>query len=474
MNGSSEIAGSGALGVSSSELGGSPAAEHVHQGTVLAGRFRVEHVLGTGGMGCVVAAWHTDLDKRVAVKLLATRRGDSQRRARLLREARFAARIESDHCVRVLDVIDDAAYGPFIVMECLEGETLAQRLQREPQLDVSTTVQIVLQASEAVAEAHFRGAIHRDLKPSNLFLMRRPGKTTFVKVLDFGISKATRPVMDELTHSHSLLASPAYASPEQLRASKTVDARADIWALGVILYECLTGRRPFVGDTLAEVSSQILRDAPAAARHHRSELPEELDRVVAKCLSKDPSQRFQTVAALMEKLIGFGTSECRANLCYVRELTRVHPDSSASSPTPVQGVTLTHHSLVARVPTHKRQTKARRGWRIGLVGLTASLGLSLLWNSCAAPAGSPAKAKAQPPAKVTATLTSTIAEPKVKLSAPVLAAKTGVIAAPSTAPSEKERGVEKTPRVSSSARVHNLGPPPVASLRLGTLIDERK
>jgi serine/threonine-protein kinase len=221
------------------------------EGELLAGKYRLERLLGEGGMGYVVAATHEHLQQRVAVKFLAAGYAEnSDAAARFLREARAAVRIQSEHIARVLDVgeLEDGA--PYMVMEFLSGCDLARELFTNGGLEVPTAVDYLLQACEAVAEAHSLGVIHRDLKPANLFLTRRPDGTPFVKVLDFGISKAITPESGgpgdspSLTAAQALLGSPAYMSPEQARKPKSVDFRADIWAFGVILYEFLDGNPP--------------------------------------------------------------------------------------------------------------------------------------------------------------------------------------------------------------------------------------
>src|ERR1041385_1681636 len=222
-------------------------------GSVIDGRFEVEAVLGRGGMGYVLAARHRDLDERVAVKLLLPNKSGGAARQRMLREAQNAAKIKSEHSVRILDVVNIGPAAPYIVMELLRGESLAARLSRSGPLPVPDVVDIVIQACEAVGEAHQVGIVHRDLKPSNLFLVDKPGLGSFVEVLEFGVSKRFEADSNhELTQSRALLGSPVYAPPEQLRASRKVDRRADIWALGTILYQALTQQLPFRGDTLAE------------------------------------------------------------------------------------------------------------------------------------------------------------------------------------------------------------------------------
>src|SRR5689334_6553526 len=213
-------------------------------GQMLAGKYRVERILGTGGMGVVVAAKHVELNILVAIKFLLPHVLSNQTAvARFAREARAAVRIKSEHVARVSDVGTLESGAPYMVMEYLDGGDLSAWLKERGALPVEQAVEFVLQASEAIAEAHALGIVHRDLKPSNLFVTRRRDGSMTVKVLDVGISKTTSidaAAMD-MTATTAVMGSPLYMSPEQLQSSKDVDARSDIWSLGIILYELLAG-----------------------------------------------------------------------------------------------------------------------------------------------------------------------------------------------------------------------------------------
>ncbi len=210
-------------------------------GEVLDGKYRVEGTLGRGGIGAVLAAHHLALDRKVAIKLLLhqTEEGSEQAQ-RFAREARVTAQLQGEHVARVLDVGELPSGAPYIVMEYLEGSDL--RSQREKGLAVETIVDYALQAAEGLAEAHARNIVHRDLKPGNLFLAKRPDGSQIVKVVDFGLSKYSGGDQGSLTHTAALMGSPRYMAPEQLLSSKHVDARADIWSLGAVLYELLAGQ----------------------------------------------------------------------------------------------------------------------------------------------------------------------------------------------------------------------------------------
>lgn len=278
-------------------------------GELIADKYRVEEVVGSGGMGVVVSARHERLGQAVAVKLLgpdASRRPEAARR--FLREAQAAAGLQSDHVVKIHDVGTTEQGAPFIVMELLRGSDLKAVLDERGALPVQQAVEYVLQASDAIGEAHGRGIVHRDLKPANLFVCQRSDGSPLIKVLDFGISKSLQSdesVDGALTSTRSVLGSPYYMSPEQVRDSKKIDHRADIWALGVILQELLTAEPAFVGDTLPAVCAAIVADPPAPLHERRPDVPQPLADIVLRCLEKDPSRRFQTVGELVEALLPF-------------------------------------------------------------------------------------------------------------------------------------------------------------------------
>ena len=278
-------------------------------GDVLGGKYRVESLIGIGGMGAVVAARHATLGHRVAVKVLlssAAKIDDAV--ARFLREGRAAASLASEHVCKVLDVGETSDGRPFIVIELLFGTDLGTVIENEPPLPIATAVDYLLQASEAIAEAHSLGIIHRDLKPSNLFLTTRADGTPLVKVLDFGISKMTREVDVAITTTEMALGTPLYMSPEQIRSLKTVDARTDIWSLGIILHQLLTRRAPFEGSTLTALSAAIASDTPTPLRRDRPDAPAGLEAVIARCLEKSAAHRYPTVAALAADLAPFASA----------------------------------------------------------------------------------------------------------------------------------------------------------------------
>jgi eukaryotic-like serine/threonine-protein kinase len=284
---------------------------------ILAEKYRVERVIGAGGMGVVVAARHLELDEQVAIKfLLPEVLADAATVARFFREAKAVARIKSEHVARVFDVGRLPNGAPYMVMEYLEGSDLSAWLAAEGALPVQQAVDFILQACVAIAEAHALGIVHRDLKPANLFCVRRSDGQFAIKVLDFGISKmsdAERGGMS-FTQTTAMMGSPLYMSPEQFRSTKTVDLRTDIWALGTILYELLTGRAPFSASTVTELAIRIATEPARSPLEFRSDLPPALASAIVTCLEKEPERRFPNVSALAVALEPFASPGARATI----------------------------------------------------------------------------------------------------------------------------------------------------------------
>ena len=284
-------------------------ASYFAPGTVVAGRYRVERVIGEGGMGVVLAAHHVALDQRVALKFL---RGPAVERPdlvqRFLREAKSAVRLKSVHVARVIDVGTLDGGLPYMVLEYLEGSDLAQVLRTEGPLPVERGVGLLLQACEALAEAHSLGIVHRDIKPNNLFLTQGVGGADLVKVLDFGIAKSTT-VEGALTRTDSSVGSPLYMSPEQMRSPRDVDARSDLWSLGVTLYELLSAHAPFDAQTLPELVDRVTQSRHTPLALVRQDVPRGLSQVVSRCLAVRPDDRFSNIAELASALEPFAGAE---------------------------------------------------------------------------------------------------------------------------------------------------------------------
>ncbi|HEY4117167.1 MAG TPA: protein kinase [Byssovorax sp.] len=288
-----------------------PAASPVREGDVVAGKYRVERVLGVGGMGVVVAAIHVELEHRVALKFLRPEAASDPRFAlRFAREARASARIDSEHVARTIDVGALPSGAPYMVLEHLDGDDLERVLRREGPLSIERATDYVREACEGVAQAHALGIIHRDLKPSNLFLAKRPNRPPIVKVLDFGISKSTAD--PQVTTTATALGSPRYMSPEQMSSARSVDARADVWALGVVLYELLTHRPPFRAQSVPELVLAIAHGAHVPIRSTRDDVPAALEAAIQRCLEKDPERRFGGVDELARALAPFSSAGSEA------------------------------------------------------------------------------------------------------------------------------------------------------------------
>lgn len=276
-------------------------------GTVLDGRFQVEKALASGASGDVYEAQHLALGHRVAIKILRPGIPETAdiRRKRFLREARVAARIRSDHVVRVFDYVAPEEGPAYIVMELLHGETLAERLRRTGPLPCTQAIDFIVQAAKPLAQMHDAGIVHRDVKPSNLFLERDADDKERIKLLDFGVAAFKQPVAradSALTWSEMIVGTPRYMAPEQIASSRQVDARADVWALGVTLYELLSGAPPFDGATVLAVLNQIEHQEPPLLTARRPEVPAQLAQLVHTCLAKDPASRPADARALVEAL----------------------------------------------------------------------------------------------------------------------------------------------------------------------------
>jgi serine/threonine protein kinase len=297
-------------------------------GDILAGKYEVERVLGIGGMGIVLAAHHKHMARTVAIKLMLPQAMSSETTERFLREARAAAQVQGEHVARVLDVGTLEDETPYLVMEYLDGKDLARLVRERGPLPVADAVGYVLQACEALAEAHAIGIVHRDLKPANLFATTRADGSVLVKVLDFGISKVAgtgaRPE-PSLTKSQAIMGTPLYMSPEQLRSTRTAGPATDLWALGCVLYELLAARPAFWAESPEALGALIATGPAPRVREVREDVPEEVEAIILACLEKDAAMRIGTVAELARRLGPFAPPEMAISVERAARISRGTP-----------------------------------------------------------------------------------------------------------------------------------------------------
>ena len=397
----------------------------VQLGTVLAGKYRVDRVLGAGGMGVVVAAHHLQLDQLVAIKmLLPSMLKHREAVERFTREARAAVKIKSEHVARVSDVGMLETGAPYMVMEYLEGEDLGHWVSQRGALPTTQAVEFVLQAAEAIAEAHALGIVHRDIKPANLFCVRRADGLLSVKVLDFGISKLTSAASDlSMTKTQTVMGSPHYMAPEQILSAKNADAQSDIWSLGAVLFETLTGRVPFEAETFPELVLKVSgTDAPAVTSL-RSDVPPGLAAVVAHTLQRDRGLRYKNLAELAVELVPFGPDR-RAEASAERIIRVLEsgvssvggaalPSALAALPVgsrraalmattkPGPATPATNRTVAAFTQT-SGEGKATSRKYLGIVAVALVLGAAALWfwrsTPTPAPVALPATVEERPPA----------------------------------------------------------------------------
>lgn len=401
----------------------------VRVGDVIAGRYCVEAVLGAGAMGVVVAARHVELDDPVAIKFLAQELVASPHAlGRFHREARAAAKIKHEHVIRVYDVGKLASGVPYLVMERLDGSDLATLLDAEGPLPLAESLRYVREACAGIGEAHRLGIVHRDIKPSNLFCVRHANGRRSVKVLDFGISKLIEPTPDgSITGTASLLGSPSYMSPEQMRAPNRVDHRTDVWSLGVVLYELSTGSLPFFGSSYAQLCLSVTSDTPDPPRARCPDLPAELEAIVLKCLHKNRDERYASVDELSQALEAFAVE--RPSGAYKPASTGSNTTAPMTLTAPVADWVAA--PVLAQAPATGRSTWARtvsplvtlgRNHQlvIGVFAAAFALGVGLVWWSAArsVPAVASAARDPDPPRRQAAPAVATPAPAPTIANAP--------------------------------------------------------
>jgi len=327
---------------------------YVSVGEVIAEKYRVDRVLGVGGMGMVVAATHVDLGQQVAIKLMLPQH-DRNAVARFHHEAQAVARMRSEHVCRVFDVGTHLGR-PFMVLELLDGQDLAQLLARQRTLPVGDVVDCIVQTLDALAEAHAHGIVHRDLKPSNIFVTTGRDGSAMVKLIDFGVAKSAT----SMTRTGIAIGTPAYMAPEQMSAVRSVDARADLWAIGVIAYEAITGTNPFVAETIPGMVIRAMQYDPPV-------IPGGFGAVVMRCLAKDPDRRFGSAAELAEALAPYGSP---ATSHLARKIARASGVLPVAHPTTLQGAARAVSAGEPPVPL-------RRKHLVGAVALAVGVGLAI-------------------------------------------------------------------------------------------------
>jgi serine/threonine protein kinase len=342
-------------------------------GHIVAGKYKVLGLLGRGGMAEVYAAEHLHLHHTVAIKFLSPRADfNPQMVTRFLQEARATVRLSSEHVARVLDLGTLDSGLPYIVMERLEGQDFSRLIETRGRFSVTETVASIVQACEALAEAHAMGVVHRDLKPSNLFLTQRPDDRWFVKVLDFGIAKIHEECGGQgITTTNDVFGTPSYMSPEQIRSAKLVDARTDIWSLGLILAECLTGKAVYTAPTKFGILTAIVADPVPSLHLEEVGAPPELEKVIVRCLQKDPADRYQNVAELAQALLPFAGDE---SVSVAKRIGRMVEDASARGE---QSAVVT---LDAVQMTASRRVPKRIAW-FAAAGLAVAIVVSLFQQS---------------------------------------------------------------------------------------------
>jgi serine/threonine protein kinase len=456
-------------------------------GTLLDDRYLVGRIVGAGAVGIVFEAKNVELDEKVAIKCLRPEMlADKGMVGRFAREAKAAAALKSEYVASVFDVGTTPDGVPYIVMEYLDGKDLGTAVAETGPVSPRTAVEYALQVCEALAVAHAKGIVHRDIKPENLLLTERAGGMRIVKVLDFGISKTALTgsiFKNELpvVKTVNLMGTPLYMSPEQVRVSDSVDVRSDIWSLGMVIYEILTGETAFNGQSITEVCAAILEATPKSIDSLRTDLPPGLVDVIAKCLEKDVTRRYQNVAELALALMPFGPKRTRLNVeravAVLQAAGQVDPSVSVNSTRPPPADSRLPETPIPPAPSVPRisipnsaaslpvassvypEKKRGVGVIIAVIALLVGVGgAATVWMNRKPP---PSPVTTEPTA--TALVTATAEAPKpAPVPSPVVAPSVSApaVAAPPTTPAPT---VPAKPAWATAPRVHAPPPTPKAA-----------
>jgi serine/threonine-protein kinase len=459
----------------------SPTEAPVREGDIVAGKYQIERVLGSGGFGVVVAAKHIQLNDPVALKfLLPAALANPEIVERFLREARSAVKIKSEHVARVLDVGTMPNGAPYMVMEYLSGRDMGDEIALRGPLPPEEAVEVLLQACEAIAEAHELGIIHRDLKPANLFRTERPGGSFLIKVLDFGIAKASEGELAAeqkgLTATSSVMGSPLYMSPEQMRSTKKADARSDIWSLGVILFQMLSARLPFDADSMPGIIATVFADPVPPFHQMGVQVSPGLEAIVRRCLEKSPENRYPSIHALAEALAPYGSPASRVS---ITRIAGIQHRPTSTHPAPIEATSplhQTHPPLSSTLPSVGNR-RAALGGGVALVAVVGLLGGAWWFVSSAgreaAGKATVAASGATPPASVATVEVVPVASvaPALSASAPLAASS-----APAAASAPVADGAGKgTSKVSVHGQTKTPDPvkPPPPSTTVDRTVDSR-
>jgi eukaryotic-like serine/threonine-protein kinase len=459
----------------------------VQEGDILAGKYRVERILGEGGMGFVVAATHITLEERVALKFMrADVMSSPESVERFLREARAAVKLKSEHVAHVRDVGTLESGSPYIVMEYLEGEDFAQLLARRGPLPIAEAADYLIQACDAIAEAHNRGIIHRDLKPANLFVTSARDGAPLLKVLDFGISKlnALGDAPDSMTSSRAILGSPLYMSPEQMKSSRDVGVGTDIWSLGVILYEALAGHVPFDEPTMGALMARVLTEAPPPLTVRNEFAPPALTTVVMSCLEKDPARRYGSAVDFARALAPFAPEAAAERVSRIVSMsnpltssmsgshstipaTLVSPSGRVAHPS-ILGVAATQTAGDGDQASGQRKRRGALLATVGVVVASAAVVIFLATRSGSAPAvpvspAAPPPLSASTPSAATATPAPTVPAPTSTAAAAAAEPSSSASLPAASSPTASTKPVTPPGRTSSPrppASSRHAGAPP--------------